>query len=86
MKNFLKGLCIIILFIIALFIQLFIFNNMELFGVKPNLILICVIVVGLYTNIYSSTIFSFLVGIIVDLLFGSGGMFIISYTAIGMLL
>ena len=59
---------------------------MELFGVKPNLILICVIVVGLYTNIYSSTIFSFLVGIIVDLLFGSGGMFIISYTAIGMLL
>lgn len=44
------------------------------------------IVVGLYTNIYSSTIFSFLVGIIVDLLFGSGGMFIISYTAIGMLL
>ena len=70
----------------SLFIQLFIFNNMELFGVKPNLILICVIVVGLYTNIYSSTIFSFLVGIIVDLLFGSGGMFIISYTAIGMLL
>lgn len=86
MRNVLKGICVFILFIIALLIQLFIFDNMQLFGVKPNLILISVIVVGLYTNIYSSTIFSFFVGIIVDLLFGGGGMFIISYTVVGMLL
>ncbi len=86
MRNVLKCICIFILFIIAVFIQLFIFDNMQLFGVKPNLILICVIVVGLYTNIYSSTVFSFFAGIVVDLLFGGNGMFTISYTIVGMLL
>ena len=59
---------------------------MSLFGVKPNLLLISIIVVSLYTNIYSSTIYSFILGFIVDLLFGGSGMFTISYTAIGMIL
>ena len=86
MKRVLKAFCAIILFIISLTIQLFIFNNMSLFGVKPNMLLISIIVVSLYTNLYSTTIYSFILGFIVDLIFGSTGMFTISYTAIGMLL
>lgn len=86
MQRALKIIVTIVLFVISLLIQLFIFDNMSLFGVKPNMLLISIIVVSLYTNIYSSTIYSFILGIIVDLIFGSLGMFTISYTAIGMLL
>ncbi len=80
MKNILKSICIILLFLISLIVQLFIFNNMELLGVKPNMLLISIIVVSLFTNIYSTTIYSFILGFIVDIIFGSTGMFTISYT------
>lgn len=86
MEKVLKVVFTIVLFVISLVIQLFLFNNMSLFGVKPNLLLISVIVVSLNTSIYSSTIYSFIIGIIMDLLFGSNGVFTISYVAVGMLL
>ena len=86
MQRVLKIIVTILLFIISLSIQLFIFNNMSLFGVKPNMLLISIIVVSLYTSIYSCTIYSFFLGLIIDLMFGGSGMFTISYTAIGMLL
>ncbi len=86
MKRVLKAICTMLLFIFSLLVQLFLFNNMSLFGVKPNMLLISVIVVSLYTSIYSTTIYSFIVGVIADLIFGGMGMFTVSYTAIGMLL
>ena len=86
MEKILKVIVTIFLFIISLAIQLFLFDNMSLFGVKPNMLLISIIVVSLYTNIYASTIYSFGLGFIVDLIFGGSGMFTISYTIIGMLL
>ena len=86
MKRVLKAICTMLLFVFSLLVQLFLFNNMSLFGVKPNMLLISVIVVSLYTSIYSTTIYSFIVGAIADLIFGGMGMFTVSYTAIGMLL
>ncbi len=86
MEKVLKVVFTIVLFVISLAIQLFLFNNMNLFGVKPNLLLISVIVVSLNTSIYSSTIYSFVIGIIMDLLFGSNGVFTISYVSVGMLI
>lgn len=86
MKRVLKAICTMLLFVFSLLVQLFLFNNMSLFGVKPNMLLISVIVVSLYTSIYSTTIYSFIVGVIADLIFGGMGMFTVSYTAIGMLL
>ncbi|MGN1013708.1 MAG: rod shape-determining protein MreD [Clostridia bacterium] len=86
MEKILKVIVTIFLFVISLAIQLFLFDNMSLFGVKPNMLLISIIVVSLYTNIYASTIYSFSLGFIVDLIFGGSGMFTISYTIIGMLL
>ena len=68
MQRLLKILYTIILFIVSLVVQLFVFNNMDLFGVKPNILFISCIVVGLYTNIYASTIYSFLLGFVVDLI------------------
>jgi rod shape-determining protein MreD len=86
MQKVLKIISTILLFIFSLSIQLFLFDNISLFGVKPNLFLISIIVVSLYTNIYSSTIYSFILGVVVDLIFGSSGIFTLSYTAIGMIL
>ena len=86
MEKILKVIVTIFLFIISLAIQLFLFDNMSLFGVKPNMLLISIIVVSLYTTIYASTIHSFGLGFIVDFIFGGSGMFTISYTIIGMLL
>lgn len=86
MQKVLKVIVTILLFIISLLIQLFIFNNMSLFGVKPNMLLISIIVVSLYNNIYFGTVYSFLLGFTVDLLYGGTGVYTLSYTVIGMLL
>lgn len=86
MEKVLKFGTIFLVFVLSIILQLFVFNNVSLFGVKPNMILISVIVVSAITNIYSSTIYSFILGVFMDLLFGGTGMFTISYTVIGMLL
>ena len=69
----------IILFVIAIFVlQMFVIDSRELFGVKPNLILICVIVVSLWFGVYT--------GSVTDILFGNGiGLFTISYSIVGVL-
>lgn len=86
MEKGLKVLNTLFLFVVSIFLQLFVFNKLSVFGVKPNMILISVIVVSAITNIYASTVYSFILGVCMDLLFGGTGMFTISYTVIGMLL
>ena len=76
----------VILLIISLFMQLFVIDNMSLLGVKPNLFLISIIVISLNTDIYISTVYSFIIEVILDLLFGAGGLFTISYVVIAMIL
>lgn len=76
----------IIIFFLSFLLQLFLFNNFNLFGVKPNFLLISVIVVNLYTNIYAGTVYSFILGVVADLIFGSNGMFTISYVITSMIL
>lgn len=75
----------IILFILLIFyLQLFIVDTKELFGIKPNLILITVIVVSLWYGTYTGTIFAFIIGFLCDLIFGSTtGMFTVAYTITG---
>ncbi len=86
MEKVIKSIFVVILFVITLILQLFLFDNFSLFGVKPNMIIISVILVALNSSIYFSTTYSFVLGIIVDLLFGTSGMFTISYTVLGMIL
>ena len=75
----------IILFILLIFyLQLFVVDTRELFGTKPNLILITVIVVSLWYGTYTGTIFAFIIGFLCDLIFGSTtGMFTVAYTITG---
>ena len=86
MKNIIKTILAIILFIASVIIQIFIFNDFNLFGVKPNMILISIIVVSMFTNIYACSFFLFLIGFVSDLLFGTNGLYTISYSIIGMML
>lgn len=86
MKKTFNVIFTIVIFFLSFLLQLFLFNKFSLFGVKPNFLLISVIVVSLYTNIYAGTIYSFLLGVVADIIFGSNGMFTISYVITSMLL
>ena len=83
-KKILTFLYLILLIVALYFFQVFVIDNRDLFGVKPNLILILVIVVSLWYGIYKGTIFAFIIGFITDIIFGNtSGMFLISYTLTG---
>jgi len=87
LKNTLKTIYIFFIIVVIYLLQLFVINNHTLFGTKPNLILICVIVVSLWFGLYTGSIFSFLIGVLTDILFGNGyGIFTISYTITGMVI
>lgn len=84
-RNILTIIYIVLLIFLIFFIQLYMINPRELFGVKPNLILILSIVISLWFGLYVGGISSFFLGIITDILFGSStiGIFTISYTIVG---
>ncbi|MDD3304260.1 MAG: rod shape-determining protein MreD [Clostridia bacterium] len=83
-KKLLTFVYILILITIIFIFQMFIINNRTLFGVKPNLILISTIIVSLWYGLYAGTFYSFVIGLITDLLFGNTfGLFTVSYTMIG---
>ena len=85
-----KALTIVylLLFILIIFVfQMFIIDERELFGVKPNLILISVIVVSLWFGLYTGSIYSVIIGVITDMLFGNNiGLFTIGYAITGVII
>ena len=86
-KSFLTVIYIICFILLIYFLQLYVINPRELFGIKPNLILILVIVISLWYGLYAGGISSFLIGIFTDIIFGSNiGIFTISYTIVGILI
>lgn len=87
LKKILTFLYLILFFILIYVLQIFVIDGRTLFGVKPNLILISVIVVSLWFGIYKGSIYAFLTGILFDLLYGNNiGIFTISYTLCGILI
>ena len=80
-KQIFKYIYIILLIILIFFLQLFLVNDRELFGIKPNFILILVIVFNLWFGLYKGVAFASVIGIICDLVFGNNNaMFFLSYT------
>ena len=67
------------IFFIYLF-QLYIINSREIFGVKPNIILIACIVFTMFFGLYKGTISSFFIGFLNDMLFGTIGIFTVCYS------
>lgn len=82
-KNILTFIYMIAFMLFIFILQLFVIDSRDLFGVKPNLILIATIVVSVWFDRNIGTGFGFLMGIITDLLFGSTfGGFTIAYTIV----
>ena len=88
MKNkFLFSICLIVLFVVIFFAQIYLIDGKSLFGVKPNIILISVIVFTLFSGLYKGSIYSLLVGILCDFIYGSNfGVFTISYVVVAIII
>ncbi len=73
---------IITLFIFLMFIiQIFLINPNNIFGAKPNILLITVLVTALRGKMLKSSIYALLMGIILDLIYSSTfGIYTICYT------
>ena len=78
----------LIFFIVLIFtLQIMLIDGRTILGVKPNLILITVIVVSLWFGLYAGSFYGLIIGIITDFLFGNNiGMFTIVYSIIGALI
>lgn len=75
----------ILLVLIGIFVfQVYVIDSRELFGIKPNIVLISVIVMSLWYGLYAGSIYGLIIGIITDILFGNTyGIYTMSYTAVG---
>lgn len=86
LKKILAGLILLAIMIIAYVIQLNILNTNLFFGIKPNLILIMIVVVSLWYGIYTGTIFAMINGLFIDLLFNEHvGKYLVIYTLVAMI-
>lgn len=86
-KSIIGKALIVVLFLVVLLFQIFVVNNSTLFGIKPNLILVFLVVYSLFTNFYKTCIVSLLAGVLIDILFGNTNfMFTIIYMVTGIFL
>ncbi len=83
LKKFLTFVYIVLFIFIIFLFQTMIIDGKELFGIKPNLILITVIVASLWYGAYVGVTYSLIIGIITDLIFGNYGTFTICYFITG---
>ena len=88
MKNkILFHMFLVLIFILVLFIQVFVISGNTLFGMKPNVLLISVIVFTTFLGLYKGSIYSLILGVFCDFLYGSSfGVFTISYTLVAIII
>lgn len=66
-----------------LILQIYIIDTKTLFGIKPNILLVTVIIANLWGDSKYSIIYSLLLGIFFDIMYGNDfGIFTISYTIV----
>ena len=80
MKSFFKIIIYIFSFFTIYLLQLFIFDNLKISGIKPNIFAISIIIISLYNKPIKSFSIGIIVGIIIDLLNSKA----IGITAIGL--
>lgn len=86
LKKILAVILLLLVVFIAYIVQLNILNTNLFFGVKPNLILILVVVVSLWYGIYAGTIFGMINGLFLDLMFSSEvGKYLVIYTLVALI-
>lgn len=86
MKKFFIIVSLILTFFLIYFLQINIFNNLTIAGIKPNLFIIFVLFVGLFVNSSVGIVMGVFVGIVLDLLYGKSiGISAVMYCIIGYL-
>lgn len=70
MKKFSIIIVLIIVFFLIYFLQVNIFNNFTIAGIKPNLFIIYILFIGLFANQALGISFGVICGLIIDLLYG----------------
>lgn len=70
MRKFWIVVGFIIAFFIIYFLQVNIFSNFTINGVTPNLFVIYILFIGLYTNQFLGISFGVIIGLVLDLLYG----------------
>lgn len=68
MKRLLKIIIYVFVFFIIYFLELYIFDNFKIAGIKPNIFLIMIIILSLYNKPQKSFIISLIVGLTIDVL------------------
>lgn len=68
-SNLLVAVLLIIAFIIIYFLQANVFSNFTIAGIKPNLFIIFILIIGLFGNNFLSILFSVICGIWLDSLY-----------------
>jgi len=80
MKKFIKIVIYVLVFYIIYFLQISFFEEFTIAGIKPNMFIIAIIIIGLYSKPEKSFIIGVLCGLLIDL-FDSK---VIGLTAIGL--
>lgn len=70
MKKVVIGICLILVFFIIYVLQISVFSNFTIAGVKPNLFIIFILFIGLFANQILGISFGVVCGLIIDLLYG----------------
>ena len=73
MKDFVKILLTILIFVLLIFIEFSIISHNSLFGIKPNLLLIIIVILTLFFKEPVSLGLSLCVGILADIIYISNG-------------
>ena len=68
MKKILKIIIYIIAFFIIYFLELFLFNNLKIAGIKPNIFLMAIIIIGIYTKPEKAFATGVIFGLLIDVL------------------
>ena len=85
MKKILSVIKIPIIIVLTFVFQIFIANNLEIFGVTPNLILVTVVIISMWNTLTVSLLVAGTMGIFADLIFKFElGESIISYLVIAL--
>lgn len=85
MKKIFKILKIPVIVILSFVIQIFIANNLEIFGVTPNILLVTVVIISMWSSLAISVIVASLIGVCAELIFNfTLGQSFVAYLVIAM--
>lgn len=68
MKKILKTLIYLLVFLVIYFAQIYIFENLKIANIKPNIYIIAIIIISIYTKPNKAFVIGVIAGILIDIL------------------